>query len=184
MLEYEQEKFSLNMRHGLKMSITLRPPSGEHWNIESDLVLSTTMEAYKQWHAAKRVEQDPGRESAGVEASSKETPVPEEAPQAMAGSSQVYSPTETTGQGDRDLETALHVIKRIHALCLQMIHEMGGMHEVEQGAIHTLMAEFSRLQVIVCEDLTKSLSALCSELVSSSEVLSADLLKHPEPPSQ
>ena len=50
------------------------------------------------------------------------------------------------------------------------------MRELEQAAVHTLMAEFARLQSILCEDLTKSLSALRSELEASSEVLSADLL--------
>ena len=49
------------------------------------------------------------------------------------------------------------------------------------------MAEFARLQSILCEDLTKSLSALRSELEASSEVLSADLLSilnlHPGDPS-
>ena len=50
------------------------------------------------------------------------------------------------------------------------------MREVEQAAVCTLMAEFARLQSILCEDLTKSLSALCSELEVSSEVLSADII--------
>ena len=44
------------------MSINLRPPSKEHWNIESDLMLTLTMETYKQRREAKRAEQDPGRE--------------------------------------------------------------------------------------------------------------------------
>ena len=43
-------------------------------------------------------------------------------------------------------------------------------------AVHTLMAEFARLHAILCEDLTKSLSALRSELETSSEALSADIL--------
>ena len=37
------------------------------------------------------------------------------------------------------------------------------------------MAKFARLQLILAEDLTKSLSALCSELETSSEALSSDL---------
>ena len=53
---------------------------------------------------------------------------------------------------------------------------MGSVREVEQAAVCTLMAEFARLQTILCEDLTKSLSALRSELETSSEVLSADIL--------
>ena len=103
-------------------------------------------------------------------------PVPKGAPSAIAGSSKVASPTETTHQGEKDLEAALGAIDRIHALHLQMMNYIGSMKEIEQAAVHTLMAEFARLQTILCEDLTKSLSALHSELEASSEVLSADLL--------
>ena len=176
MLEYEQEKFPPSLLQGPKMSINLRPPSSEHWNIDSDLILTLTMDTYQWWHEAKRVEQDPEGESAGAEVSPKETPVPEKAPQVVAGGSKDASPTETTHQGERDLETTLSIVECIHALCLQILHKMGGVRELEQAAIHTLMAEFARLQSILCEDLTKSLSALRSELEASSEVLSADLL--------
>ena len=176
MLEYEQEKFTQSLLHGPKMSINLRPPCSEHWNIDSDLILTLTIDTYQWWREAKRAEQDPERESAGAEASAKEVPAPEKAPQAVAGGSKAASPTETTYQGERDLETAFGIVEHIHALCLQILHEMGGMRELEQVAIHTLVAEFARLQSILCEDLTKSLSALHSELEASSEVLSADLL--------
>ena len=84
------------------------------------------------------------------------------------------------------METALGVVERIHALCLQIIHKMGSVREVEQVAVCTLMAEFARLQSILCKDLTKSLSALHSELEASSEVLLADILNtlnlHPGDP--
>ena len=176
MLEYELQKFPQSLLQGPKMSINLRSPSCAHWNIESDLILTLTMDTYQRRLEAKRAEQDPERESVGAEASPKEVPVPEKAPQVEAGDSKVASPTETTHQGERDLEIALSIIKCIHALRLQILHEMGGMREVEQAAVHTLMAEFSRLQSILCEDLTKSLSALHSELEASSEVLSADIL--------
>ena len=46
MLEYELEKFPQSMQQGPKMGIPLRPPSSEHWNIESDLIL--TMDTYQQ----------------------------------------------------------------------------------------------------------------------------------------
>ena len=133
------------------------------------------------------MEQDPERESAGAKASPKETPVPEKAPQAVTGGSKAASPTETAHQGERDLETSLSIIERIHPLRLQILHEMGCVRELEQVAVRTLMAEFARLQSIVCEDLTKSLSALRSELESSSEALSADILNvlnlHPGDPA-
>ena len=176
MLEYEPEKFPQSMRQGPKMVISLRPPSNEHWNIESDLILPLTMDTYQRQLEAKRADQDPERESAGAEASPREMPVPEEAPLAIASSSKAASPTETTRQGERDLETVLGVVEHIHALRLQIIHDMGGMREVEQVTIRTPMVEFARLQTILCEDLTKSLSALRAELETSIKVLSADIL--------
>ena len=176
MLEYEQEKFPQNLLQGLKMSISLLSPSSEHWNINFDLILPLTIDTYQRRHEAKQAEQDPERESAGAEASPKEASAPEKAPQVEAGGSKAASPTETTRQGERDLETVLSIVERIHALRLQILHEMGGMRELEQAVICTLMAEFARLQLIQCEDLTKSLSALCSEPEASSEVLSADVL--------
>ena len=80
MLEYEPEKFPQSMRHGPKMAIPLRPPSSEHWNIESDLILTIMMDTYQWQLAAKRAGQDQEREPAGTEASSREMPVPREAP--------------------------------------------------------------------------------------------------------
>ena len=53
---------------------------------------------------------------------------------------------------------------------------MGCMREVEQAAVSTLMAEFARLQAILGEDLTQSLSTLRLELEASSKVLLADIL--------
>ena len=50
------------------------------------------------------------------------------------------------------------------------------MREVEQAAVRTLLAEFARLQAILGEDLTKSLSALRLDLEASSEAIFADVL--------
>ena len=47
MLEYEQEKFPQSLLQGPKMSINLQPPSSEHWNIDSDLILTLTIDTYK-----------------------------------------------------------------------------------------------------------------------------------------
>ena len=187
MLEFEPERFPQSMQQGPKMSITLRPPSSEHWNIESNITLTMTMETYKQRREAKRAEQDLEQESAGAKASLKEVPVLVKAPQAVASDSRAVSPTETICQGERDLEIALGILECIHALRLQIIHEMGGVREVEQVAVHTLMAEFARLQTIMCKDLTKSLSALPSEMEASGEVMSADIINvlnlHPGDPA-
>ena len=74
MLEYKQEKFPQSLLQGSKMLINLGPPSSEHWNIDSDLILTLTIDTYKWQREAKRAEQDPEGESAGAEASPKEAP--------------------------------------------------------------------------------------------------------------
>ena len=140
-----------------------------------DLILTLTIDTYKWQREAKWAEQFPEGESAGAEASPKEAPAPEKAPQVVVGGSRAGSPTETTHQGERALETALGILERIHAFHLQALHDVAGMRELEQAAVCTLMAEFVRLQLILAEDLTKSLSALRSELETSSEALSSDL---------
>ena len=57
------------------------------------------------------------------------------------------------------------------------MHEMGGVRELEWTLVHTLMAEFARLQLIIGEDLTKSLIALRSDLETSCKALSSDLAR-------
>ena len=162
---------------GPKMVINLRPPSSDHWNIVSDLVRPLTVDMFRQRHEAKRAEQDLEGESEGAEVSSKEASAPRKAPQVVVGGSRAVLPTETTHQGERALETAHEILEHIHAIHLQTMHEMGGMRELERTLVCTLMAEFARLQLILGEDLTKSLSALHSELETSSEALSSDLVR-------
>ena len=176
MLEYEQEKFPQGLMQGPKMVINLRPPSSDHWNIASDLRLPLTVDTFRQQCEAKCTEQDLEGKPVGAEVSPKEAHAPGKAPQVVVGGSRAASPTKTTHQGERALETARKILEHIHAIRLQTMHEMGGMRELERSLVHTLMAEFARLQLILREDLTKSLSALNSELETSSEALSSDLV--------
>ena len=66
------------------------------------------------------------------------------------------------------------------------MHEMGSVQELDQTLAHTLMAEFTRLQLIIGEDLTKSLLAFRTDLETSCEVLLSDFVRtlnlHPDDP--
>ena len=176
MLEYEPEKLPQSLMLGPKMAINLRPPSSDHWNIASDLILPLAIDTFRRQHEAKCTEQDPGGRSAGAEVSPKEAPAPGKTPQVVVGGSKAVIPTETTHQGERTSETALSILEHIHAIRLKTIHNMGGVRELEQTIVRTLMAEFARLQLILGEDLTKSLSTLHSEMETSTQALSSDLL--------
>ena len=99
MLEYEPEKFPQGLMQGPKMVINLRPPSGNHWNITTDLVLPLAIDTFRRWHEAKCTARGLEGESEGAKVSPKEAPAPGESPQVVAGSSRAALPTETTYQG-------------------------------------------------------------------------------------
>ena len=134
------------------------------------------MDTHRRWYEAKKTGQNPQQEFTGAEESPRQTNAPEGVSPAIAGSSQAASPKETAGQEEQDLEIVRDIVRHLHAVRLQTMHDMGWVREVEQAAVRTLMVEFARLQAILGEDLTQSLSALRSELEASSKALSADML--------
>ena len=48
LLEYESEKFPQGLRQGQKRALGLKPPSTNHWNIASDLVLPLALDECRQ----------------------------------------------------------------------------------------------------------------------------------------
>ena len=85
------------------------------------------------------------------------------------------------------IETMQEILAHVHALCLQTMHEMGSVWELNRTLAHALMAEFTRLQLVIGWDLSKSLIALRINLETSSEVLLLDVAKtlnlHPTDPA-
>ena len=67
------------------------------------------------------------------------------------------------------------------------MHEMGSVWELDWILARTLMAEFVRLQLIIGEDFTKSLLALCLDLEASGEAHMSDIVRtidlHPNDPA-
>ena len=103
MLEYKPEKFPQGLMQEPKMVINLRPPSGNHWNITTDLVLPLAVDTFRWRHEAKCAAQGLRGESEGAKVSPKEAPVPRESPQVVVGSSRAALPTETTHLGGESL---------------------------------------------------------------------------------
>ena len=116
-----------------------------------------------------------------------EAPAPGKSLQVETEGSGEALPGGITLPRQRVIETMQEILARVHALRLQPMHEMGSMRELVQTLACMLMAEFARLQLIVGEDLTKSLIALRINLEASSEVLLSDIAKtldlHPTDPA-
>ena len=187
MLEYEPEKFPQGLMQGPKMAINLRPPSDDHWNIALDLVLLLAMDTFKQRREAKQTAQGLEGESEGAKVSPMEASAPGESPQFEAGGSDEALPKRIALPKERVLETTHEILVCIHALRIQAMHEMGSVHELDRTLAQTLLAESARVQLIIGEDLTKSLMTLCTDLEASSEVLLSDIVKtldlHPNNPA-
>ena len=176
MLKHVLEKLPPNLWQGPRVAIPLNSPSSRHWNIESDLIFSLEVDTHHRRHEAKVTGQDPQQELVGAEESPRHVPALEGVSLATGGSCQVASPKETASEEEHDLEIIRDVVRHLHVVCLQAMHDMVCVGEVEQAAVRTLLAEFARLQAILGENLTRSLSALRSELEASSEAVLADVL--------
>ena len=69
------------------------------------------------------------------------------------------------------------ILVHVHALCLQAMHDMGSMQELDQTLARALMAEFARLQLTIGQDLTRSLKALQINMETSSEAFLSDVAR-------
>ena len=187
LIEYELEKFPQDLMQGQKIAIDLKPPAKDHWNITSDLILPWTFEDSQQQCKAKQAAQAQKEKLKGAEVSQTEAPTPGEPLELEVGGNGKALPTKTAPSREQVLETTRGILECIHALHLQTMHEMGSMREVDRTLARTLMAEFVRLQLIVGEDLTKSLMALRTDLEASCEVLVSDIVRtmdlHPDDPA-
>ena len=166
--------------------LSLKPPSLDHWNSASDLVLPLALDESRQRRKAKRVAQGLEERSEGAKLSPTEAPNARESPQPEVGGSGAALPIKTIPHRERVLETMREILASVHALRLQTMHEMAGVRELDQTLARTLLAEASRLHLIIGKDFTKSLIALRTDLEASGEVLVLDIAKtlnlHPNDP--
>ena len=177
MLEYEPEKLPQGLMQGPKMVINLRPLSDDHWNITSDLVIPLAMDTFRQGREAKWTAQSLEGESEGAKVSPMEASAPGESPHVEAGGSDEALPKRIALPKERVLVTMQAILACIHTLCIQAMHEMGSICELDRTLAQTLLAESVRVQLIIGEDLTRSLMTLHTDLEASSEVLLSDIAK-------
>ena len=187
MLEYEPERIPQELTQSLKMAVNLRPPSNDHWNIASDLVLPLIQGTLRQRREAKQAALHQEERSEGAEVSPAEVSVPGKSLQVEAEGSREAPPGGSVLPKQRVIETTQEILERVHTLCLQNTHKMGSVRELDQTLACALMAEFVRLQLVVGRDLTKSLITLRISLETSSEAFLLDVAKtlnlHPTDPA-
>ena len=171
LLEYTPEDIPTDLFQSPKIAITLRPPSKDHWNVASDLILPTAQEQFREWREAKRAASRLKEAPEVVEVPPADESAPREAPPMKSEANKEASSLQ------RVLEITQGILEHIHATRLQALNEMGSTHELDRTLSHALMAEFVRVQLVMGKDLTQSLIALRLELENSSQSFLSDISK-------
>ena len=75
------------------------------------------------------------------------------------------------------INTMQGILKRVDAIRLQTLYKMGSAHELDRTLACALMAEFARVQLVIGQDLTKSLLTLRLDLENSSQAFLLDVAR-------
>ena len=181
LLEYVPETIPPELFQGLKLAITLKPLSKDHWNTASDLVLPVVQDQLRERREAKQAVLHLEEGSERVEVSPTAVSAPRESLPRKAEDNR-----EALSQ-QRVIDITQGILERIHAIRLQALYEMGCTHELDQTLARALMAKFARVQLVIGKDLTKSLIALRLDLETSSQGFLSDVSRvlnlHPTDPA-
>ena len=140
------------------MRISLCAPSQDHWTIGLDTVFPSTIEEYRRL-----------REQAALKPT-KAGALPSSSSGSGAGRTKAAAPSR-----ERALQMARSILDQAHALQIQSMGDLGRIRDLDRMLAGTLMAEFSRVQLIVQEDVGKSLVALRSDLLATCSAFIADV---------
>ena len=154
---YDEETVSPELGPQPPMRISLCAPSQDHWTIVLDTVFPSTIEEYRRLRE---------------QAASKPTKTGV-LPSSSSGNG--AGRTEAAPSRERTLQMARSILDQAHALQLQSMGDLRRIRDLDRTLAGTLMAEFSRVQLIVQEDVGKSLVALRSDLLASCSAFVADV---------
>ena len=154
---YDEETVSPELGPQPPMRISLCAPSQDHWTIVLDTVFPSTIEEYRRLR--EQAASKPTKTGASPSSSSGNG----------AGRAEAAPSREQT------LQMARSILDQAHALQLQSMGDLGHIRDLDRMLAGTLMAEFSRVQLIVQEDVGKSSVALQSDLLASCSAFVADV---------
>ena len=154
---YDEETVPPELGPQPPMRISLCASSQDHWTIALDTVFPSTLEEHRRI-----------REQAASQ--------PTEAGALPSSSSSTGDGgTEAAPTKERTLQMANSILDQVHALRLRSMRDLGRIRDLDRTLARTLMAEFSRVQLIVQEDMRQGLRALRNDLLASSTAFLADV---------
>ena len=159
LIPYDEETLSPELGPQPPTEISLCAPSEDHWTIMLDTAFPSIIKEYRRLREQAA--------SQPMEAGSLHS----------SNSGNGTGRAEAAPSRERTLQTVDSILDQAHALQLQSMADLGHIRELDRMLARTLMAEFSRVQLIILEDVSKSLVALRSDLLNSSSALITDVTR-------
>ena len=171
----QRQKITPEILESLRLTVSLAPVDKGHWNIVNDPLYPACLDQFRERH-----------EAASKNPTSQQFQVPDVSqmfgPMAMPSDSTVPTPTllSTLPLGSEDVNRIVQeTLDTFHDLRIEAIQGMGAIREIDRSLSKGIMSEFLRLQLIMCNDLSKSLTSLRSEVRTLTQSLLRDLRKFP-----
>ena len=140
----QRQKITPEILESLRLTVSLAPVDEGHWNIVNDPIYPTCLDQFRERH-----------EAASKNPTSQQFQVPDV--------SQTLPSTLPLGSEDVN-RIVQETLDTFHDLRIEAIRGMGAIREIDRSLSKGIMSEFLRLQLIVCNDLSKSLTSLRSEV--------------------
>ena len=167
----QRQKITPEILESLRLTVSLAPVDEGHWNIVNDPIYPACLDQFRERH-----------EAASKNPTSQQFQVPDVSqmfgPMATPSDSTVPTPTlpSTLPLGSEDVNRIVQeTLDTFHDLGIEAIQGMGAIREIDRSLSKGIMSEFLRLQLIVCNDLSKSLTSLRSEVGTLTQSLLRDL---------
>ena len=156
----QRQKITPEILESLRVTVSLAPVDEGHWNIVNDPIYLACLDQFRERY-----------EAASKNPTSQQFQVLDVnqmfGPMATPSDSTVPTPTllSTLPLGNEDVNRIVQeTLDTFHDLRIEAIQGMGAIREIDRSLSKGIMSEFLRLQLIMCNDLSKSLTSLRSEV--------------------
>ena len=149
------------------LSVSLAVADDGHWNVANDPIYPACLADFRRRHEASQGNKSVQKPVIG-EGSPKWAMTP---PSATSS-----NPPSTPVLGDQEVrELVRNTLDQVYALLLKTLQGMGFMQEVDRALAKSIMSEFTRLQLIMGEDLNTSLQVMHDDLEVTTDEFIRDL---------
>ena len=153
-----------------QITVSLSVADPHHWNIANDPIFPNCLATFKARHEVSLASGAAASTGGASSRGGSSTPI-QELPLATWPQPPPTPPLEWQEVNTRVTE----VMDQVHDLHLQLLQEMGFVHEIDQALSKSLMVEFFRLKIIIGDDLSRALRTWQTDMEVATDKFLRDL---------